>query len=130
MTRLPAQAHTTGHFAIRVNFAVELVLQPFVKNDRVRRQEIVFLAGIEPPASDFMARDQTPVIDQNLNRVGDFQLAAPRRFELVDGVVNLLGKKIYADSARFDLGAFGFLQSMMRFGINLGDAKGRGLARS
>src|SRR6266545_5345538 len=51
-TAAGSKSNAAGDLALLVDLTVDASLDPFVKHDGVRREEIVFLSGIKPPRLD------------------------------------------------------------------------------
>src|SRR5918992_4909895 len=71
-----AELHATGYNAVVVDLTGDLALYPFVQYDGVGGEQVIFFAGVEPPTVDALAEHFAAVVEQCLNGIGNFELAA------------------------------------------------------
>jgi hypothetical protein len=67
------------------------------EHDAVGLEQVVLLAGVEPPALDPRSADLAAVVEQPLHRIGDLELATVRRLDAAGGVEDRRGEQVDAD---------------------------------
>ena len=90
--------------------AVEALLD-VVEDQAVGLEHVLHLAGVLPPAAHDVRVDPQPGVDQMLDRVGDLELAAPRRLDRARRVEDRLREHVDADEREVGLRLGGFSTS-------------------
>ena len=80
-----------------------MALLEVVEDQPVRVEHVLHLAGVLPPAAHDVRVDAQPRVDQVLDRVGDLELAAPRRLDRPRGVEDRRREHVDADERQVGL---------------------------
>jgi len=89
-------AHPAFHNAVD-DFALDPALQVLVEDDRVRGEDVVLLARVEPPGVEDLCAYPEAHVDHRLDRVRYLELAAPGRLYPLYGLVDPGGEDVGAD---------------------------------
>src|SRR5579885_140123 len=92
-----------------VNNALDVHVVHLIQNDTIGFQHVVFLSGVQPPASQNVAVYAMAEIDQLLNRIGDLELASAAGFDLPNRIMDFLVAEVNADQSQVRLGLWRLL---------------------
>src|SRR5919202_129373 len=100
--------HLTVDLRVPVDKAVDRMGQ-LLQHEPICIQHVHLLPGVDPPATMDVGIDAVLVLDEVLDRIGDFELAAPRRTNMLDRFPDMMVEHVDADQCEVGDELLGFL---------------------